>query len=199
VRQAREIAQLHEPGRVGVVVFQPGQGFVQRDEVVTPCVGGREICGKVNAQPAAAVLVGLLAAGLIDEDAAHGLRRGGEEVNSAVPGLLRVGTDELEIRLVDQGRGLKGVSRPLAGEALRGQAAQLVVDKRQQLLGSVWVALVDLVQNPRHFGHGVMLHRAADRSDGRRSGTEPLFLEASRSPSQHGTGPFTSRSGCETL
>jgi hypothetical protein len=72
----------------------------------------------------------VLAAGVVDEDAAHGFGRRGEEVNASVPGLLRVGTDQLEIRLVDEGRGLEGVPGPLAGEASCGQPPQLVVDQR---------------------------------------------------------------------
>ena len=35
VRQAGEVAQLHQPGRIGVVAFQPVERLVQGDEVVT--------------------------------------------------------------------------------------------------------------------------------------------------------------------
>src|SRR5262249_57371755 len=87
----------------------------------------------------------VLAAGVVDEDAAHGLGGRREEVHAAVPERLRAGADELEIRLVDQGRGLEGVSRPLASEAPGRQPAQLFVDERQELLGGVRVALVDRV------------------------------------------------------
>ena len=65
----------------------------------------------------------VLSAGVVDEDAAHGLGRRGEEVNASVPGPLRVGTDQLEIRLVDEGGGLKGVPWASTGEAFCGQPA----------------------------------------------------------------------------
>ena len=92
VRQAGEVAELHEPGRVGIVAFQPAQGLVEGEEVVGGGLGGGEILGKFDARPAAAVLLGLLAAGLIDQDAAHRLGGGGKEVAAAVPvlGLLDV-------------------------------------------------------------------------------------------------------------
>ena len=44
-----------------------------------------------------------------------------------------------------------GVSR---ASFSRGQPAQLVVDQREQLLGGLWVALLDRREDPGHFGHG---------------------------------------------
>ena len=47
----------------------------------------------------------------------------------------RSASDQPQVRLVDQGRGLERLPRLLLGQLLRGQLAQLVVDQRQQLLG----------------------------------------------------------------
>ena len=92
-----------------------------------------------DARPAAALLRGPLAAGVLDQDAAHGLGGGREEVAAAVP-VLGVGrADEPEVRLVDQGGGLEGLAGLLAGQPGGGELAQLVVDEREQLGGGLWV------------------------------------------------------------
>src|SRR5207247_847065 len=88
-----KVTQLDESGRVAVVVFQPAQRLVQRDEIVTTGLGGGEV-GEIDAQPAAAVLVGQLASRLIHEDAAHRLGRGRKEVAAAVPVLCVLGVNQ---------------------------------------------------------------------------------------------------------
>ena len=94
--------------------------------------------------PVAAVLRASLAAGAVDQDPPHGLGRGGEEVAAAVPvpGSLSA-SDQPEVRLVDQGRGLERLAGLLLRQLLGGQLAQLVVDQRQELLGRLRVALLD--------------------------------------------------------
>jgi hypothetical protein len=54
---------------------------------------------------------------------------------------------------VDQGRGLKGLARRLLGQLLGGQAAQLVVNERQELCGGVRVALLNGAQNVRDIAY----------------------------------------------
>jgi hypothetical protein len=102
----------------------------------------------------AAAFVGLLAAGLLDEDAAHGLSGGGEEVAAAVPGLRRFGVHQAQVRLVDQGGGLERLARLLLRHPLGRQLTQLVVDQRQELFGGRRVALLDGGQDARDFAHG---------------------------------------------
>ena len=80
---------------------------------------------------------------LLDEDAAHGLGRRGEEVAAAVPAPGRLVADQPEVGLVDQGRGLERLARLLLRQPLGGELAQLVVDQRQELLGRLRVALLD--------------------------------------------------------
>ena len=52
----------------------------------------------------------------LDEDAAHRLGGGGEEMALAAPVLGLFLTDEPEVRLVDQGGGLERVARLLLGQ-----------------------------------------------------------------------------------
>jgi hypothetical protein len=56
-------------------------------------------------------------------------------------------------RFVDQGRRLESLAGLLLGEFLGCQAAQLVVDQRQQLRGGVRVALFDGGQDAGHVSH----------------------------------------------
>jgi hypothetical protein len=62
-------------------------------------------------------------AGFIDQDAAYGLGRSGEEVPTTVPGLGLLRVDEPEVSLVDQGRGLERLTGLLLHEFLGGQLA----------------------------------------------------------------------------
>ena len=73
----------------------------------------------------------LLAACLVDEDAAHGLGGGTEEVGTAVPFLTLISAKEPEVRLVHKSSSLEGLARLLEGQLLGGQFAQFLVDQRQ--------------------------------------------------------------------
>ena len=86
-----------------------GEGSLNPADVSLFVLHGREVVGLVETQPAAAVLVGLLASGLLDKDAAHGLGRRGEEVTAAIPVLGLIDIDQPQVGVMDQGRGLEGL------------------------------------------------------------------------------------------
>src|SRR5204863_775691 len=96
-------------------------------------VGGDVDAVEVEARPPAAALQAVLVAGAVDQDAAHGLGGGGEEVSAAVPLLRLLAADEAEVCLVNQRGGLKRLPGLLLGQFRGGELAQLVVDQRQQL------------------------------------------------------------------
>jgi hypothetical protein len=89
----------------------------------------------------------------IHEDVTHGLGRSSQEVPAAVEALGLLGIHQSQVRLVDQGGGLKRLPGLLLGQLRRRQFAQLVVDERQELLGGVGVALFDGRQDARHIAH----------------------------------------------
>ena len=62
-------------------------------------------------------------------------------------------SDQPQIRLVDQGRGLERLAGLLLGQPLGGQLAQLVVDQRQELLGGLGVAVLDGREDARDVVH----------------------------------------------
>ena len=69
---------------------------------------------EVDALQFAAVPYAVLAAGVFDENPPHRLGRRGKEVAAAVPVLrLRFASNQPQIRLVDQGRGLERLARLL--------------------------------------------------------------------------------------
>ncbi len=55
---------------------------------------------------------------------------------------------------MDQLGGLERVARGFVGHLMRGHSAQLLIDKRQELLGSPGVALRNRVQDARYLAHG---------------------------------------------
>jgi hypothetical protein len=127
---------------------EPAESFVKRQEVRSRLCHGESFV-QVDALPVAAVPGPALAPGIVNEDAAHGLGSGREEVPPAVParlvtgGLTCPGRHQPEVRFMHESRGLERLPRFLMGQPLRRQLAQLVVNKRQELLGSVGVALLN--------------------------------------------------------
>src|SRR5262245_43928237 len=84
-RQAAEVAQLNESGSPGVPEGQPAKRLVERQQVLGGLRGGDLVRFEGLGRAAAAALLTVFAAGVLDQDAAHGLGRGGEEVPAAFP------------------------------------------------------------------------------------------------------------------
>ena len=77
---------------------------------------------------------------MVDQNAPHCLRRGGEEVAAVVEVLV---ADQTHVRLVDKGGGVQCVPGILRGHPRGSELPQLVVDQRQQLLGRLADAVLD--------------------------------------------------------
>src|SRR5262245_63077914 len=77
---------------------------------------------------------------LINQDSPHGLGGGAEEMAARVPRWRRFSADQPQIRLVDQCRGLERLAGFFVSEPGGGELAELVVDKRQKLVGGGGVA-----------------------------------------------------------
>src|SRR5262249_52944898 len=94
-------------------------------------------------------------AGVLDEDPSHGLGRRAEEVAPVVPGFRVTAFNQPQVGLVDQGRRLECLARSLPGEPGGRQLAQLAVDQRQKPVGGSGLALVDRLEDSRHFVHRI--------------------------------------------
>jgi hypothetical protein len=104
-----------------------------------------------------------LAAGILDEDTAHGLGGGEEEVAAAGPGpgLFRV--NQPQIGLMDQGRGLERLPGLFLGQLLGSQLAQFLVDQGQEFPGGGRVASFDGGQDAGNLTHRVFSPNQGDR------------------------------------
>src|SRR6516165_10549510 len=114
---------------------------------------GRLDAIQLDAQESAAALVGTLAPRLLDQDAAHGLRRRCEKMAAAAPVLNLVDIYQTQIGFVYQGGGLQGLTGSLLGHSLACRLAELVVYQGQQFLGGVRIALFDGGQDAGNVAH----------------------------------------------
>ena len=83
---------------------------------------------------------GGLPARLFDQNLPHGLRGGREEMPATIPAGIFF-ADESHVGLVDEGRGLERVAFGLAAHVGVGEAPELAIEDREQLLGSLWVSV----------------------------------------------------------
>ena len=106
--------------------------------------------------PAAPALGGRLVAGVVHEDLPHRPRGHGEEVGAALPlGVFAAG--ELQIGLVDESGGLKGVPDRLARKVACREGAQLVVDEGQQGgRGGIGVFAAEKLEDAGHLSLGLV-------------------------------------------
>ena len=137
-RQPGEVPQFDQAGRRRVLgasgpAPRPGRGVVVRGLVR----GEPAASSRSSRSPPAAVLAGRLRRACVDEDAAHGLGRGGEEVAAAVPAGCVGRADQPEVGLVDEGGRLEGVAGGLPVEPGGGEVPELVVDEREQFGGGL--------------------------------------------------------------
>ena len=84
-RQPREVAELNQPRRFGIGCGQPVEGLVQGQQVFAELGNGQLVDVEIGSLSVAPALAAALAAGVLHQDAAHRLGRGGEEVATAVP------------------------------------------------------------------------------------------------------------------
>src|SRR5262245_32894211 len=165
--QAGEVAKLDQLGGRPVGPLQGGQGLVQGEQVVGAARRRDVHVFERDAPPTGPPLAGLLAAGALDEDAAHRLGRRGEEVTAAVPLLPAVGVHQPQVSFVHQGGRLEGVAGRLGRQPGGGQFAQLAVDERQEFGRGLRVAGRGRVQQLGDGGHAAQTNRP------RRAGQAP--------------------------
>ena len=92
--------------------------------------------GQCYAPHVTTALLGALLPRVVNENAAHHPGRDGKEVRTVLP-LYAVLVDELQIGLVGEGGGLQGVIGTLGLELGSGEAPQLPVDERDELVESL--------------------------------------------------------------
>jgi hypothetical protein len=156
---AAEEAEFDDLGLAGVDGSEFFEGFVECEDVFVFLGGEGDGFVEGDAGSAAAAFIALVGAGVVDEDAAHGLGGDGEEVVFALPidaGLV----DEFHVGFVDEGGGLEGVVEAFLGEVVAGQSAEFVVNEREELVGGTLVAALQLGEYLGDIfawgGHGIL-------------------------------------------
>jgi hypothetical protein len=143
----REPRPLDQLGFDRVFGRQLIQGLIQGNEIFARLWGRREVRFEFMSNQAASVSNRFLPSSLIDQDAPHGFRGGGEEVAAVVPASSVGRPDQPQISLVDEGGCVQSVARRLVGHPDGRQFAQLLVHQRQQFPGSLGVAVGEVGQN----------------------------------------------------
>ncbi len=129
--EAGKLAEFHHPGSVRILGGEPGQGIIEGEESVVRIADGD--VGEFNPFAPAAMFLAAFPTGGIHQDAAHGLGRGREEVPNAIPAKAIGRTDQPEVRLVNESRGLQSLVGRLRRHADGREFPEFVVDERQQI------------------------------------------------------------------
>jgi hypothetical protein len=133
----------------GLLRCQPVERVVDGQEMVLVGRHGDVHVFNIHALQAAAVTAGEFAAGVVNEEMAHGLGGGGEEMGAIFKGRV-FAADQAHPDLMHQGGGLERVTRRAVGHFIRRELAQFRIDQRQQLIGGLRVAVLDGLKNAGH-------------------------------------------------
>jgi hypothetical protein len=163
--------QVSDPGRSRVFLPKPGQQFIQRQDQVGVLGKRIDLIEQIEPNASAAAVEPIPIAGVVDQDTAHGLGSGGEEVRPAVELLV---ADQAEASLVDEGRGLQRLAGGFGRHPCGGELAQLVVHERQQIGRGPAVAGCGSIEEAGHIGHDGRIYQlfgGVTTKKRRRSGT----------------------------
>ena len=129
------------------------EGVVDGEQLVVVGRGGKVHVFEIDALLAAAMTVRALAPSPIDQDAAHRLSGGGEEM-SAVGELRRLVADQPQPGFVNERGRLQRLTGSFVRHPVGRQLAQLLINKREQLISGLRIALLDGGQDVGHIAHG---------------------------------------------
>jgi hypothetical protein len=152
VSQTDEKVKLDHFGTERVFQNQFLQGFVNLEQLLIVGVSGDLEYIHIRGRLPATMLGASFAPGAVHQNVAHRLGGCGEEVGTALP-VLAVGARQAQPRFMDQGRGLKGLTRRLLGHPRAGESAQFFIDQWQQFLGGRGVPLLYGIENLRYVIH----------------------------------------------
>jgi len=152
--QPHEIAQLDQFGLLWFQRGKPVEGIIEGKQLVVRGGAGDFQFIYIQMERACSAAPGMFAAGAGNKNPAHGLGGGTEKVCAVLP---RLGgrINQLEPRFMYQRRRLERVAGGFAGHLVGGQAAQFIVNQRQQFLRAPGIALLDVIEDASDVAHGL--------------------------------------------
>src|SRR5215211_7622617 len=99
-----------------------------------------------------------MAAGIINENSTHHLRRDGEKVRPVIPFNISL-IDESDKCFVDQCRSLKRVAGSLAIHVVVSKTVELAVDQRRHAVKGRTIAFAPIMKQLGYVSLSVLVHR----------------------------------------
>ena len=154
-REASEKSQVHQTCGGGVFGRELRQSVIEGNQLLVVRLEGDLELVEIDATAIASAFDALLIASPIEKNSPHRLGGRGEEVSPAVPAVGRFAPDQPDVSFVDESGGLEGLAGLLAGESLRRQFPQFIVDEREEFLGGLGVTPLDGGQDVGNLAHGL--------------------------------------------
>ena len=155
VRETDKETKLHQISRPRIDDCEAIQCSIQREQFIVRH-GQWNIDGfHINPFEFPAMFEPLLSACRLDENPPHGLRRRAEEMRAIFKPRLFLGFKQSQPRFMNEGRGLQRMAGRFPGHFVRGETAQFVIDKRQQLVGGCQISLFNCVQDAGNFTQSI--------------------------------------------
>jgi len=164
--ETAEVAEFDDASLTGIVGGKLGEGLIDGGDFVEAVGGDGEVVVHLDAMEAACAPLGIVLTGVVDEDLTHDVGGETDEVGAGVP--VNVFADEAEAGFVDEGGGLESVVGALAAHVGLGEAMELRVDEREELVGGGGVAVVHSLEELGDFSR-VGIHTPAWYFEGRGS------------------------------
>lgn len=131
-RETAEVAQFDDFAETCIDLLEPPEGVVQHQQPAEVLVQDKHALAQRYPGHASPAFPRIPPPGVIHQNLTHGSGCDPEEVGSILPGDVRF--SKPEVGLVDEIRGLNGVSRAFLGEIRRGDLPELVVNERKELV-----------------------------------------------------------------
>jgi hypothetical protein len=150
--ETAEVAELDDAGLAGIVRGEAGEGLIDGGDFVEAIGGDGEVVVHFDAVEASGASLGVVLAGVVDEDLAHDVSSEADEVGAVVP--VNVFAGKADISFVDESGGLEGVVGALAAHVGPGEAVQLRVDEGEETVGGGRIAGVHGFEDLGDFAWG---------------------------------------------
>jgi hypothetical protein len=152
-RKAGVKPQLHQLRLGRIFLCERLKSFVQIKKIIGGDLREDVDLPEFDSPAVAAAFDAVLAAGVLDEDPPHGFGGGGKEMAPPVPAWLIAAADKAQVRFMDEGRGLEGLTGRLVRQPVGRQVPQLLINEREQAGGSLLVTGRCSINETTHVGH----------------------------------------------